>query len=131
MRTFNSILQSFFALIALCALTSCALYQPAKVAQQHSCYQLCAEKCKHCRAVCDQDPLTCNAKADAMAAVHFNQYRRQQRIQGLPMTEELQSFRDPLACMKTTCNCAVDYRVCRQACRGTISKRLQKITRFH
>ena len=118
--------------LCLCAMTlsSCALYKQYRkdASEKQRCFAACIDSRHHCSAVCDQDANLCNKKADAIAAVHFNHYRHQQRMLGAVVTEELNSYRDPLACLKPTCDCTLDYQVCVQSCRGKIYKRSQPVS---
>ena len=113
--------------LSLLSLSACAFYQDVhdRIMARQVCYTGCQTQRDQCDHRCDQNSELCNAKADAIAAVHFNHYKRQQCVKGDGITLELKSFRDPLACVKTTCECAQDYDVCRQSCQGSIYKRLQ------
>ncbi len=113
--------------LSFLSLSACAFYQHAhdRIIARQVCYTGCQTQRVQCDHQCDQNAALCNAKADAIAAVHFNHYKRQQSVKGDGLTEELKSFRDPLACTKTTCECVQDYDVCRQSCQGSIYKRLQ------
>ena len=112
---------------SLLSLSACAVYKNIhdKMMAKQVCYIACQAHRYRCNHLCDQNSELCNAKADAIAAVHFNHYKRQQCVKGEGITAELKAFRDPLACTKTTCECDKDYDVCRQSCQGSIYKRLQ------
>lgn len=114
-------------MLCVSLLSACVFYQPIhdKLVAKQACDKACQTRWNQCNHLCDQNSALCNAKADAVAAVHFNHYKRQQCVKGEGITLELKSFRDPLACTKTTCECAQDYDVCRQSCQGSIYKRLQ------
>lgn len=133
MLNLNNIIKICCVALSLFILNGCSYYHHERevVAQQKACYTKCDQKCRHCREICDQNTTVCHAKADAMAAVHFNQYRHQQKVQGELVMEELNSFRDPLACLKTTCDCVQDNRVCQQSCKGQVYKRMQTAVRSH
>jgi len=119
----------FGIMLGMLSLSACSFYQHFhdKMVAKQACDKACQTRWYQCSRVCDQDSALCNAKADAMAAVHFNHYKRQQCIKGEGITLELKAFRDPLACTKTTCECVQDYDVCKQACQGSIYKRLQTV----
>ena len=74
-----------------------------------ACSKLCLDNCPQCSWV-----------AGAMAAKKYNRYHCDRFIQGKIIALELNSFRDPLQCRKTTCNCGADYQVCMQACGGVV-----------
>lgn len=115
---------------ALMIMSSCSLYQQYhdKIVAKQACYAACKSHLSQCSHTCDQYVTLCNAKAYAIAAVHFNHYRHQQCVKGELVTLELNSFRDPLACLKMTCDCKQDYRMCAQSCEGSIYKRLQAVS---
>jgi hypothetical protein len=119
----------FVMMLSLLSLSACSFYQHVhdKLVAKQRCDQACQTHWYQCSRVCDQHSALCNAKADAIAAVHFNHYKRQQCVTGEGITLELNSFRDPLACAKTTCECLQDYDVCKQSCQGSIYKRLQPV----
>ncbi len=112
---------------AIFLLSSCAFYSQfqEKSAQRKACFAHCEQRCFHCDRVCDDNAKLCAAKSDTQAAVHFVLNRHQQMIKGQVVVTDMASFRDPLACMKTTCNCEKDKKMCKQVCRGKIYKRLQ------
>ncbi|PJD93597.1 MAG: acyltransferase [Legionella sp.] len=133
MPNLNNALKVICVGLSLLMMSACSYYHHERqvVAQKKTCYANCVKKCKHCLDVCDQNTTVCQAKADAMAAVHFSQYRHQQNVQGELTMAELKSFRDPLACLKTTCDCVQDKRVCQQSCDGKVYKRMQSAMRSH
>ena len=85
----------------------------------------CQERFKTCAKVCDKSCKTCSKEASCSAARHYNRMVHEQVVQGGMIARELNSYRDPLQCRKTTCNCQADYTVCKAACTGIIRKRLQ------
>lgn len=91
------------------------------------CYMHCEQRWNHCTQICDEDANRCHAKNDTTAAAHVVRYQQQQAVKGQIIIAALQSFRDPLACRKTSCDCAQDKSMCKEACRGTIYKRLQSV----
>lgn len=119
----------FFAFFMLPLLVSCATYQQTVSHMQavKACQNNCAQRLQQCNQVCRNNCLNCSVIANATAAVHFNQYKHEQCVQGKIVALELQSFRDPLQCRKTTCACRADYDVCKQSCNGLIHKKLQVV----
>ena len=91
------------------------------------CEQACEIQARQCQKICLDSCQRCTRGADTRAAKHYALYQHQQIVQGETIALELQSYRDPLQCRKTTCNCGADYSVCRQACGGKIHKRLQVV----
>ena len=63
--------------------------------------------------------------ANQRAAREYSHYKNQQKIQGIGIVRQVNSYRDLLQCRKTTCECPTDYQTCIQTCTGKIPKRLQ------
>lgn len=93
--------------------------------QRKLCIAHCDERFQYCKQTCDENEKLCRMKSEARAAVHFAHYQHQQKVKGQVVMEEVNVFRDPLACRKVTCDCVQDKNMCQQACRGAIHKRLQ------
>jgi len=117
----------FLLIAAVMVLAACATrpvsLQCAK--EQIACKKNCVERFKTCSQVCDNSCQTCSLAANCGAAHNYNRYKHEQSVQGGIIARELKSYRDPLQCRKTTCNCMADYNVCTQSCTGVIHKRLQ------
>ena len=90
-----------------------------------SCIQTCKEKSVICEKNCQNDCEQCSHCSTQNATHGFLRYKHQQCVKGSKIARDLQSYRDPLKCRKTTCNCLADLNVCIQSCRGVIHKRLQ------
>jgi len=106
---------TFIVLLSACAFKSrefkcCKM---ACIGQQHISQIICRNVCVQC---------THYAKQTAKYAYHHYVY--EQIVKGDFITRNLNSYRDPLQCRKTTCSCAADYDVCIQACGGIIQKQL-------
>lgn len=95
--------------------------------QLAACKASCKERLVACTRVCSDNCMRCTISANARAARNFLRYKHQQCVQGKIVALELQSFRDPLQCRKSSCACPIDYQVCTQSCHGTIYKRLQVV----
>ncbi len=113
--------------IAIMMLVACANKQVSLECDQHRavCQKSCQERFKQCSEICDNSCYKCSAAASCSATRNYNRYKQEQYVQGGIIARELKSYRDPLQCRKTTCNCWADYNVCAQSCRGLIHKRLQ------
>jgi hypothetical protein len=113
--------------VLLIVLTSCSEYQHYVnyERQVKSCRIKCTETLKECNKSCFNNCVNCSALSNVEAAQKFKRYKHQQLVQGKIVALELQSFRDPLQCRKTTCSCKDDFRVCIQSCRGKIHKTLK------
>lgn len=93
--------------------------------EQAACKKNCIERLKVCSQVCDNSCQKCSLAANCSAARNYSRYKHEQYVQGGIIARELKSYRDPLQCRKTTCNCTADFNVCTQSCTGLIHKRLQ------
>jgi len=124
-----TILARLLMCFVLICLVSCHSYQhtveQARVLK--TCKLTCKSRLQQCQQACRNNCRNCTALANTEAAVHFNQYKRQQCVQGEIVALELKSYRDPLQCRKTTCECKADYGICVQSCQGKIRKRLQAV----
>lgn len=110
----------FMALLLVgCASTKMATYHAQEV---RACHTTCQQKLQECGQVCHDNCFECTQRAIQRAVRHDAQYLREQCVQGRIITRELKSYRDPLQCRKTTCNCWADYQVCAQSCTGIIHK---------
>lgn len=90
-----------------------------------SCRAVCDQRVDTCHLTCRNSCPQCNAFANQRAAKYFTEFEREKIIEGKTVTRELKSYRDPLQCRKTTCNCQADYQICMQGCGGVIYKSLQ------
>ncbi|MDF1757759.1 MAG: hypothetical protein P1U74_05635 [Legionellaceae bacterium] len=108
-------------------MTSCSIYQHYvdHEKQQKTCRLKCAETRDECGRTCINSCRNCKALSYIQASQRFKRYKSQQNVQGEIVNLELQSFKDPLQCRKTTCSCPDDYRVCLQSCQGKIHKGLR------
>lgn len=93
--------------------------------EQVSCKVMCAKRLESCCAVCKHNCKNCSISASQSAVKNYREFKHQQCVQGDMISRNLQSYRDPLQCLKTTCECDADYKVCIQSCTGLIHKRLQ------
>ena len=89
------------------------------------CLERCEERLKNCSGLCHNNCHECSNKNHSATAQHYYRWVHEQVVQGGMVSRELNSYRDPLQCRKTTCNCQADYTVCNAACSGNIRKRLQ------
>lgn len=92
---------------------------------QRACIQQCQIKKTACQNACSTSCKQCEADVNASMIKRYKTYVHEQCVQGERVALQLQSFRDPLQCRKTSCDCLADFRVCVGACRGNIRKSLQ------
>ena len=118
----------FILCILLIGLFSCSLSpkEDAKRAQAlRACIQQCEVKSAVCNQRCNDSCKQCEWEANQAMAKRYKTYVHEQCVQGERAALQLQSFRDPLKCRKTSCDCPADYRLCVGACKGKIKKYLQ------
>ncbi len=94
---------------------------------KNACHHRCQAQLRTCVRLCHLNRRDCSIDADKQAARRYQHYIHEQNVQGKPIILELKSFRDPLQCQKTSCECLPQARVCRQFCEGTIRKRLRVV----
>lgn len=90
-----------------------------------SCTASCDRVFHECRKVCRNNCLQCDSAAAQTTAKNYNRYVCEQQVKGKIVALQLNSFRDPLQCRKTTCSCSTDHQVCIQSCGGVIKKSLK------
>ena len=106
-----------------CSLTP---HEDAKQAQEErACITACQMQETTCLRSCRYSCKACEAREHDKMVKRYKTYLHEQCVQGMRTALQLQSFRDPLQCRKTSCDCPADYRVCVGSCRGNIRKRLQ------
>lgn len=91
------------------------------------CKATCTHRFYSCKKSCVDSCVNCSLSAHATASNHYSQYRHEERLTGGIIARELNSYRDPLQCRKTTCDCIVDLETCNQNCTGIIQKRLKVV----
>lgn len=84
----------------------------------------CAKEWIECQQICEDSCQQCLKESRITAMKDYADYLRQQQIQGGYILKLPRSYRDPLQCTKTTCNCTADYNICVQASGGMVQKRL-------
>jgi hypothetical protein len=93
--------------------------------QFKSCKAYCLEQLNQCAHVCGNSCHHCVVSQTVTVSKKYRRYVHQQTVQGGVIARDLKSYRDPLQCRKTTCDCPADYRQCTQTCTGILYKRLQ------
>lgn len=96
-----------------------------KAEAKRVCERTCEQKQNACLRVCDDSCKECEQREAKRTARVYKTYIHEQHQQGKRVALQLQSFRDPLQCRKSSCDCPADYRVCMSACAGQIYKSLQ------
>ncbi|MDF1827082.1 MAG: hypothetical protein P1U39_02265 [Legionellaceae bacterium] len=112
---------------ALLGLLSCTS-NPKDVAEaqeKRACEQICLKNQQSCLRTCDDSCKACQVRENEKMEQRYKTYVDEQCEQGKRVALQLQSFRDPLQCRKSSCDCPADYRVCMSACAGPVYKRLQ------
>lgn len=111
--------------LGITVLCSCKGYSPGHAQATRVCQQHCLQAYKKCDEICHKNCEDCGTRSYRDAEARYAQYRRERCIQGGVIMRQLQSFRDPLQCRKSTCDCEADLLVCKKSCTGVIPKRLQ------
>lgn len=123
MKTLNRFFTIGYILLLLVACTNHALM--TKHAEQASCKMTCQLRLKSCQHVCHDDCRTCSEQVQKSVKRSYDQYIHEIQVQGGIISRELNSFKDPLQCRKTSCDCSADYDVCTQSCKGLIHKNVR------
>ena len=92
---------------------------------KRACERKCQQERHVCLRTCDDGCKACQLREHKKAVRLYKTYIHEQCVQGKRVALQLQSFRDPLQCRKSSCDCPADYRVCMSACAGPVYKRLQ------
>ncbi len=92
-----------------------------------SCQSLCEARAQACKQACRNNCRQCCASSTRTTVKNYKRYKNEVCVKGDFLTLQLNSFRDPLQCRKTTCDCRADYQVCMQACSGMVYKSLQPV----
>lgn len=114
-------------LLLVCGSLIGCLRQPiVTVTNLPACQVHCQERLTACKANCRNNCRLCDSYAEKQAILRYFTYQHEEFVEGGYIARDLQSFRDPLQCRKTTCDCPADYNMCMQACRGVILKEVRK-----
>jgi hypothetical protein len=119
--------------LILCCLLCCACLVSCtyKSAEERSRIAACQVSCENraiaCKQTCRNNCKGCCASSTKTTVQNYRHYKHEVCVKGDFLTLQLNSFRDPLQCRKTTCDCRDDYQVCMQACSGMVYKSLQRI----
>jgi len=123
----NSIKYVVISLIMVWFIVAChhSILSPNDNPTCAACKLSCIERAKVCKKVCRNNARQCKIYSFHSAARGFKHYFNEQCIEGGIVARDLNSYRDPLQCRKTTCNCRGDFKICVQSCSGLIQKRLR------
>jgi hypothetical protein len=108
-------------------LTAC-MHTPPSLIKPPSCHTQCRTQLTTCAVICQNSCAVCSQEVQCKTDETYRQYVAQQRAQGLTVARERNSYRDPLACKKFTCDCMSDYDLCKQRCSGKVKPLLQNPT---
>jgi len=90
-----------------------------------NCEQACGQSYYQCQQSCQDSCPKCCGKSYSRSLKSYQRYVNEKNITGDPAINLLQSFDDHLKCNKNSCNCQADYILCKQVCKGQITKRLK------
>lgn len=110
-------------------LVGCASYDSSvkRLNERIACKTTCYQRLDECNKTCHNSCRQCTEWNNFITAKRYQHYKDQQCIKGEIIMRDLNSYRDPLQCCKTTCECPTDFRVCVKSCSGKIPKRLQAV----
>ncbi|MCH9756914.1 MAG: hypothetical protein K0U37_06975 [Gammaproteobacteria bacterium] len=114
-----------FLFVFLCGCSSTPGEDAKRAQAERACVKQCDIKQQRCDRSCRDSCRRCERQEHAAMVKRYKTYIHEQCVQGKRIALQLQSFRYPLQCRKTSCDCPADYRVCVGACRGNIRKSLQ------
>ncbi|MCC5791120.1 MAG: acyltransferase [Legionellaceae bacterium] len=128
MKNFYGILWLIISLTLLSACTHRHVTsgKPPEKDTRAQCLWQCERHFNACQQTCQNSCPKCQKTANKKASNSYDDYRNQLKVTGGYDIRQLNSYRDPLQCRKTSCNCPADLVVCRQSCKGTIYKTLRK-----
>lgn len=116
----------FTGILSLSLLVACQNQRTMiKRMEQASCKMTCQKRFKICQQACHDNCQTCAMEVQKTVNRSYAQYRHEAYIQGGIDSRELNSFKDPLQCRKTSCDCRADNEVCVQSCTGIIHKNMR------
>lgn len=107
-----------------CATSPQKMYKTRGLSQ---CQQVCVQHLESCQQNCTNNCRNCQEAVTDSAATNFFNYANELQVQGGYINRRLKSYRDPLQCRKVTCNCAIDFNTCNQACTGIVQKKLKPL----
>lgn len=114
----------FCSILCLVLLSACA-HRAEIIKSKHAiaqCVAVCKQRALACNLVCRNNCRVCKAYVACTAKKNYCKYVNEKKVEGGIVARELNSYKDPLKCRKTTCNCPADYQVCVQHCGGKIRK---------
>lgn len=114
--------------LILLGLTACAPYRflvfKPKTPEQARCLNVCQKHFEACKYTCVHNCRICKTKSNMSTDLRFMQFANQQMVQGQAVNRDTDSYKDPLNCLKISCDCVADLDACEQACTGMVRKRL-------
>ena len=93
-----------------------------------ACMMKCQQSALQCKKTCYNNCPGCCRRANSMANKNFSRYKHEEIVKGGQVVRQAKSYRDPLKCKKTSCDCRADYQICVQTCGGVrLRKTLQAV----
>lgn len=106
----------FFLIFCLVVLSSCLSMHDMDKQLFKKCIQQCQKKMHNCLMICQNNCENCVNSSNVTTENSYTRYINEQKIQGIGVIRQLNSYRDPLQCRKHTCNCNLDYKFCSNLC---------------
>ncbi|OGV25797.1 MAG: hypothetical protein A3F18_05655 [Legionellales bacterium RIFCSPHIGHO2_12_FULL_37_14] len=90
-----------------------------------SCENKCRARYAACVPICRDNCSECQAKAIKLSDARDLNYTWRERVIGKILARERNSFRDPLACTKVSCDCQLDLKNCLKLCKHRLTIKLK------
>jgi hypothetical protein len=95
----------------------------------NDCITACEEQRFICSKICKDSCFDCQQKTAMNSAQAYAGFVHEQTVQGGIVSRERLSYRDPLHCLKKTCDCVADFSLCKESCSGSIKKFVMPLPR--
>lgn len=127
MRRMKDFKKVLIATLCCLLIVACLPLSSQEKARRVNCQAACQCKAKLCAKTCRNNCQQCCAYSTHTTKKMYLRYKQEVCVKGDFLTLQLNSFRDPLQCRKTTCDCQMDFKVCMQACSGMVYKNLERV----
>lgn len=116
---------SFILVLGLISCSTVYTYYKARNPVVAQCLSSCRQHFDACQHKCANSCRICKAKSNISTNIRYEKYYHQQKLQGMAVNRNVESYKDPLRCLKISCNCVADLDACEQACTGLVRKQLK------
>ncbi len=95
-------------------------YQPPASIQGKQCIIQCQQAKTTCESACSTRKFQCQQAAMSQARFNFAEYRSQQKLQGKPISQDLNDFYNPIGCDSFCGQCPTNFNNCYTMCGGKV-----------